>query len=50
VRGAALNVRINAKSLTDVALRADFLERAGDLERRAETRERAILELVEKAL
>jgi glutamate formiminotransferase/formiminotetrahydrofolate cyclodeaminase len=48
VRGAGLNVRINAKGLHDAAARAAFLERAAALEQRAEARERAILELVAK--
>lgn len=48
VRGAGLNVRINAKGLHDAAARAAFLERADALERSAEARERAILELVAK--
>jgi glutamate formiminotransferase/formiminotetrahydrofolate cyclodeaminase len=48
VRGAGLNARINAKGLQDAAARAAFLERADALERSAEARERAILELVAK--
>lgn len=48
VRGAGLNVRINAKGLNDAAARAAFLERASSLEKSAESRERAILELVAK--
>ncbi len=43
VRGAALNVRINAKSLDDAALRAEMLARCARLESEAEERERAIL-------
>jgi glutamate formiminotransferase/formiminotetrahydrofolate cyclodeaminase len=50
VRGAGLNVRINAKSLTDEALRASFLERVEELERGAEYHERTLLEAVEHRL
>ncbi len=46
VRGAALNVRINAKSLEDRALREEFLARAARLETKAEERERDILATV----
>ena len=50
VRGAGLNVRINAKSLTNTTDREAFLERAAALERRAEAREAAILALVAKGV
>jgi glutamate formiminotransferase/formiminotetrahydrofolate cyclodeaminase len=46
VRGAAFNVRINAKSLQDAALREELLSRATRLESEAEERERAILAVV----
>lgn len=46
VRGAGLNVRINAKSLTDEGQRTRFLARADELEREAEERERATLATV----
>jgi len=50
VRGAWLNVRINAKGLVDAGLRDAYLERAEALAREAETREAAILGIVEKRL
>ena len=50
VRGAGLNVRINVRGLSDGALRASFLERAEELEERAEYHERTILAAVEHRL
>ena len=44
VLGAGLNVRINAKDLTDEAARAAYLEEAGRLEQEAIAREGALLE------
>ena len=46
VRGAGLNVRINAKDLKDEAVRADYLRRAEVLEVAAAEAERAILAVV----
>lgn len=50
VRGAALNVRINARSLADKELASSFVKRAQGLERDAEAREAAILAAVEQRL
>jgi glutamate formiminotransferase/formiminotetrahydrofolate cyclodeaminase len=50
VRGAGLNVRINAKSLADEGLRTSFLERVDELEKAAEFHERTVLEAVEHRL
>jgi len=47
VRGAHLNVRINAATLTDGAARRDYLEKAAALEERARALEVAILAKVE---
>lgn len=44
VRGAGLNVAINAKDLSDAAERGRYLEQAAALEQRAEDSERALLE------
>lgn len=46
VLGAGLNVRINAKDLTDEAQRAKFLARAGEMETAACEREASLLESV----
>jgi len=46
VRGAGLNVRINAKDLKDEAARAAYLERADALEAAAEETEATILAIV----
>ena len=50
VRGAWLNVRINAKDLTDESVRAEYLERAAGYAEAAGRAEVAILELVEAKL
>jgi glutamate formiminotransferase/formiminotetrahydrofolate cyclodeaminase len=50
VRGAALNVRINARSLADKELASSLVKRAQALERDAEAREAAILAAVEQRL
>ena len=50
VRGAALNVRINAKDLQDEAARESYLDRAATLEEEAGTREARILEAVSARL
>jgi glutamate formiminotransferase len=50
VRGAALNVRINARTLSDRELASSLVKRAQGLERDAETREAAILAAVEQKL
>jgi glutamate formiminotransferase/formiminotetrahydrofolate cyclodeaminase len=47
VRGAHLNVRINAASLTDAAVRRGYLEQAAGLEKNARAMEAAILGVVE---
>lgn len=50
VRGAGLNVRTNARDLTDEAARADYLARAAELEERARAGEARVLELVERRM
>jgi len=50
VRGAALNVRINARTLSDKELASSLVKRAQGLERDAEAREVAILAAVEQRL
>ena len=50
VRGAWLNVRINAKDLKDEALRDDYLARAEALGAEAKAREAVVLALVEANL
>jgi glutamate formiminotransferase/formiminotetrahydrofolate cyclodeaminase len=50
VRGAGLNVRINAKDLTDETVRAGYLERAAALTEAATEAEHEILALVEGKL
>ncbi|HEX9795126.1 MAG TPA: glutamate formimidoyltransferase [Planctomycetota bacterium] len=50
VRGAHLNVRINAPGLDDAAARTALLDRARELEALAETEEAAILALVDGRL
>jgi glutamate formiminotransferase / formiminotetrahydrofolate cyclodeaminase len=50
VRGAALNVRINARTLSDKELASSLVKRAQGLERDAESREAAILAAVEQRL
>jgi glutamate formiminotransferase/formiminotetrahydrofolate cyclodeaminase len=50
VRGAHLNVRINAATLTDVGVRRSYLERAAELEKRARAQEVVILGMVEEHL
>jgi glutamate formiminotransferase/formiminotetrahydrofolate cyclodeaminase len=50
VRGAALNVRINARSLSDKELASSLVKRAQALERDAEAREAAILAAVDQRL
>ena len=50
VRGAGLNVRINAKDLKDARLGRGYLDRAAALEADAERGEAAILALVERSL
>jgi len=47
VRGAHLNVRINAATLADATVRRDYLEQAAALEERARASEAAILAEVE---
>lgn len=46
VRGAGLNVRINLKDLADEAARAAYLERARELERKAEAAEAEVLKRI----
>ena len=48
--GAELNVRINAKDLTDTAKRADYLARASEIRARAEALEAEILAGLESQL
>ena len=48
--GAALNVRINARTLADKELASSLVKRAQGLERDAEAREAAILAAVEQRL
>jgi len=50
VRGAHLNVRINAANLADAAVQRDYLERAAALEQQARELEGSILAEVEKHL
>jgi glutamate formiminotransferase/formiminotetrahydrofolate cyclodeaminase len=50
VRGAHLNVRINAATLADTAARRGYLKRAAGLEARARALEAAILAVVEEHL
>ncbi|MEE8497403.1 MAG: glutamate formimidoyltransferase [Acidimicrobiia bacterium] len=50
VRGAHLNVQINAVDLTDESERAAYLERAAELEDAAAERETAILEMVRQRI
>jgi glutamate formiminotransferase/formiminotetrahydrofolate cyclodeaminase len=50
VRGAHLNVRINAATLADAVVRRDYLERAAALQEQARTREAAALTAVEEHL
>ncbi len=50
VLGADLNVRINAKDLTDEGIRAEFLSRAAELRSHALAGEAEVLGLVEGAL
>ncbi|HPF41660.1 MAG TPA: glutamate formimidoyltransferase [Phycisphaerae bacterium] len=50
VKGAYLNVQINAKDLKDAAARDDFLSRGGQIEEKAEALERDILAIVQKAM
>ena len=50
VRGAHLNVQINAGDLTDESIRAAYLDRAAKLEDTAADRETAILAGVRKRL
>ncbi len=50
VRGAELNVRINAPQLTDQAVANEYLERAGAAVKKAETLEREILAIVDGKL
>ena len=50
VRGAHLNVRINAASLTDAAARRGYLQTAAALEQQARAQEAAILAAVEERL
>ncbi|MFH1330503.1 MAG: glutamate formimidoyltransferase [Actinomycetota bacterium] len=50
VRGAHLNVRINAATLADGTARRGYLERAAGLEARARAQEAAILAAVEERL
>ena len=47
VIGAGLNVRINAATLTDEAVAAEYATRAGEIQARAMIEEAAILELVD---
>ena len=47
VIGAGLNVRINAATLTDEAVAAEYTARAGEIQARAMIEEAAILELVD---
>ena len=47
VIGAGLNVRINAATLTDEAVAAEYAARAGEIHARAMIEEAAILELVD---
>ena len=49
-RGAALNVRITARTLRDKELASSLVKRAQGLERDAESREAAILAAVEQRL
>lgn len=48
VRGAHLNVKINATGLTDAAVRDDYLARVDEIARAAAHREDEILEVVER--
>lgn len=50
VIGAELNVRVNAKDLTDEAVKNDYLERARDLRAKAEAAESELLAKVEAQL
>ena len=50
VRGAYLNVRINAKDLSDKAYRQEVIERGQQLEQQAAAAEAEVLALVEKHL
>lgn len=50
IRGASLNVRINASGYTDREFAAEIIASARDLERKAEQEESEILEMVEKKM
>ncbi len=50
VRGAFLNVRINARQLADRAFADDLVTRGAALEQRAEAMEREILAVVDSRL
>jgi glutamate formiminotransferase/formiminotetrahydrofolate cyclodeaminase len=47
VKGAFLNVKINASSLEDKSFVQDVIKRAAELEKKAEDAEREILKIVE---
>jgi glutamate formiminotransferase/formiminotetrahydrofolate cyclodeaminase len=50
IRGAFLNVKINASGFTDKEYAAGILSRANDIERKAEREELEIIEMVEKKI
>lgn len=50
VKGACLNVQINAKDLKDAAARDDYISRGKRIEQEAETLEGEILAIVQKAM
>ena len=50
VRGAYLNVMINAAELNDQAKKQDFLSRGAEIERQAAEAEESIMDLVRKKL
>jgi glutamate formiminotransferase/formiminotetrahydrofolate cyclodeaminase len=50
LKGAALNVRINAASLTNAETKEKMLHEAANMVKQGEEAEKRVLELVEKAL
>ena len=48
IRGAYLNVRINAKGLSDQTTATEYLDRGAEMEKQANVMEREILALVDR--